>query len=46
LAVAGVVPMTLLQLRTRREEANLIREFGDEYRAYQARTKRFIPFAY
>lgn len=45
--VAGLIaPMTVLLLRTRREEDNLIREFGDEYGAYQARTRRFIPFLY
>ena len=45
--VAGfIVPLTVLLLRTRREEKNLTAEFGDKYRAYQSRTKRFIPFVY
>ena len=26
-----------------REEADMIKEFGDDYRAYMAKTKRFIP---
>jgi protein-S-isoprenylcysteine O-methyltransferase Ste14 len=28
------------------EEEYLERRFGDAYRAYQARTKRYIPFVY
>ncbi len=45
--VAGFsVPLTVLLLRTRSEENNLLDEFGDEYQAYQTRTKRFIPFVY
>lgn len=32
--------------RIRDEEAMLVAEFGDEYRAYQGRTKRLIPFLY
>ena len=46
LAAATVVPMIILLIRTRREEANLIEAFGDQYREYQARTRRFIPFIY
>jgi len=54
LALAGVtglwwlgallVPALLLLIwRTRYEEANLIAQFGDEYRAYMQRTGRFLP---
>jgi protein-S-isoprenylcysteine O-methyltransferase Ste14 len=46
LAVGLIAPVTVLLLRTRREEDHLVGEFGDEYRAYQARTRRFIPFLY
>ncbi len=41
-----ILPLAVLLLRTRREEANLVQEFGDEYRAYQARTCRFTPLIY
>lgn len=30
----------------KREETDMIAEFGDAYRAYAARTKRFIPFVW
>ena len=33
-------------LRIRQEEAILLAAFGDEYRAYRARTKRLIPFIF
>lgn len=33
-------------LRIRNEEATLVDEFGDAYRAYAARTKRLVPFAF
>lgn len=42
--IGSILPMALLIFRIRREEANLIAAFGDEYRAYQARTRRLIPF--
>ncbi len=32
--------------RMRKEEAMLLEKFGDEYRAYQRRTKRLIPMIY
>lgn len=45
--VAGpsyLVPFTLLfALRVRKEEQMMLDEFGDEYAAYMARTKRLIP---
>ena len=37
------VGMAALIWRTPREEANLIAQFGDEYRAYMQRTGRFFP---
>jgi protein-S-isoprenylcysteine O-methyltransferase Ste14 len=37
------VALALLAVRTRREEANLEARFGDAWRAYAARTGRFIP---
>ncbi|MCZ6444949.1 MAG: isoprenylcysteine carboxylmethyltransferase family protein, partial [Planctomycetota bacterium] len=33
----------VLLVRTSKEEANLIKKFGDEYRAYMSRTGRFLP---
>ena len=35
--------LVLLAVRTRREEANLEARFGDAWRAYAARTGRFVP---
>jgi protein-S-isoprenylcysteine O-methyltransferase Ste14 len=43
LAVAMLAPLTILFLRTAKEEANLIETFGDEYRQYMKRTGRFFP---
>ncbi len=43
LAASALVPLTLLLLRTSKEEARLIEAFGDEYRAYMRRTGRFLP---
>lgn len=45
-AVVGafaIVVLTLLALRTPREEQRLVERFGDEYRRYQATTGRFFP---
>ncbi len=45
--LAFAVPMLAwIVTRIRDEEAMLVAEFGDEYRAYQGRTKRLIPFLY
>ncbi len=41
--VTGVGALILLIIRTPIEEAELINEFGDEYRAYMTRTGRFFP---
>lgn len=35
--------LVLLAVRTKREEANLEARFGDSWRAYAARTGRFVP---
>ena len=42
-AVSGAAFCVLLALRTRCEEANLVAEFGDEYRQYQLRVGMFVP---
>ena len=43
IAVTSAAGFSFLLIRCRREEANLIEKFGDEYRAYMQRTDRFIP---
>jgi protein-S-isoprenylcysteine O-methyltransferase Ste14 len=43
LLLTGAVVVTLLVIRTRREEDHLIRRFGDDYRRYMNRTGRFLP---
>jgi len=43
IAASGMLVMTLLVVRTPREEARLIAAFGDAYREYMQRTPRFIP---
>jgi protein-S-isoprenylcysteine O-methyltransferase Ste14 len=35
--------IALLAARTPKEEEKLVEKFGDEYRAYMARTGRFVP---
>jgi len=40
---AGCLALSLLVIRTRKEEQNLIARFGDEYRDYMQRTGRFVP---
>lgn len=42
-ALGGGAVFALLVWRTRREEKFLLARFGEEYRAYQRRTGRFIP---
>jgi len=41
--VTGCTAVTLLAVRTRKEEENLIARFGDDYRNYMKRTGRFTP---
>jgi protein-S-isoprenylcysteine O-methyltransferase Ste14 len=41
--VSGVVIVSLLMVRTRTEEKNLVARFGDSYRRYIDRTGRFLP---
>jgi protein-S-isoprenylcysteine O-methyltransferase Ste14 len=43
LLATGILVLALLVLRTRKEEANLLARFGDEYRRYGERTGRFLP---
>jgi len=43
LLVSGAIVMTLIVIRTRREEDRLVARFGDDYRAYMNRTGRFLP---
>jgi protein-S-isoprenylcysteine O-methyltransferase Ste14 len=43
LAMALIVFGAIAMLVVPREEAELVRKFGDEYREYQRRTDRFIP---
>ena len=41
--LTGVLALGLLVIRTNKEEENLLKRFGDSYRAYQERTGRFWP---
>lgn len=43
LLAAGAAVFSLLVIRTRTEEANLVARFGDRYRTYMSRTGRFVP---
>lgn len=43
LLAAGSLVFTMMVVRTKREEGFLIARFGDSYRAYMARTGRFLP---
>jgi protein-S-isoprenylcysteine O-methyltransferase Ste14 len=43
LLLTGAVVVALLVIRTRTEEEKLALRFGDAYRAYVARTGRFLP---
>ncbi len=46
LLVFTVAILAWLVARMREEETMLVEQFGDEYRAYQRRTKRLIPLVY
>ena len=43
LILTGGAWFALVARRTRREEANLLARFGEEYRSYRGRTGRFLP---
>ena len=43
LLAGGLLAVALIVLRTGREEDRLVARFGDSYRAYMARTGRFLP---
>ena len=43
LMLTGAIVLTLLVIRTPREEDRLVARFGDSYRQYMARTNRFLP---
>ena len=39
----GIFTFIVMAIRTPKEEANLIKKFGDEYREYMKHTSRFLP---
>jgi protein-S-isoprenylcysteine O-methyltransferase Ste14 len=41
--LTGAFLLTLIIIRTRKEEENLLARFGDSYRTYMERTGRFLP---
>ena len=43
LFVGGALALSLIVLRTKREEDRLVARFGDAYREYMNRTGRFLP---
>ena len=43
LALSGLTAFAMIVVRTRIEEEKLVERFGDQYRAYMARTGRFLP---
>ena len=43
LFMTGIVVFSLLKIRTRTEEENLVLRFGDGYRTYMERTGGFLP---
>lgn len=43
LLLTGTLVLTLLVVRTAREEDRLVARFGDQYRSYMAHTNRFVP---
>jgi len=45
LALTGALVFVLIVIRTAREEENLIRRFGDDYRRYMEKTGRLFPLS-
>ena len=43
LLTGGILTLTLIVLRTGREEQRLVERFGDSYRTYMRNTGRFLP---
>ncbi|GIX07281.1 MAG: hypothetical protein KatS3mg115_1684 [Candidatus Poribacteria bacterium] len=43
LFLTGLCWCLVVAVQARREEAELLARFGEEYRAYQRRTGRFLP---
>jgi protein-S-isoprenylcysteine O-methyltransferase Ste14 len=43
IALLGILAFIAMAVRTKKEEANLVEKFGDEYRQYMKRTGRFFP---
>ena len=43
LALTGGITFALIFIRTKKEEENLIKRFGDDYRRYQDRTGKLFP---
>ena len=43
LLLTGALLLTMIVIRTRKEEENLLARFGDAYRQYMNRTGRFLP---
>jgi len=43
LLLTGMLALALLVVRTQKEEEHLLKRFGNDYRAYMARTGRFWP---
>ncbi len=43
LAVTGALAFLLIMIRTVREEENLVKRFGDDYRRYQQTTGALVP---
>jgi protein-S-isoprenylcysteine O-methyltransferase Ste14 len=41
--VTGLILFSLMIIRTRIEERNLVARFGDSYVTYMQRTGRFVP---
>ena len=46
IAFAAVLCPIAYSIRIRAEEDALVNEFGDDYRNYQRRTRRLVPFVY